>query len=150
MLEGANWGAVATGVFIGLAIQTVLLLSGMAVVRSVGDRLPGTGYQVWAVVSVLLGVAIGAALAASLSHIARRASGAAVGVLTWSITLVLGAVVSGIAIAPRIDGAGAWAPLFGAVLGLAAAMFGGGFAATLHGPVVHEDHETDLPAHPVH
>ena len=131
LVGATSWAAIASGVFVALALQTVLLLLGIALGVSVGDSAIGGGYALWAVIVQLGSIAVGAALAASLSHSAHRLGGIAAGVMTWAVALVLGGMLSGVSLTMRLDGAGAWSAFLGALLGLGAAMLGGAFGATL-------------------
>lgn len=141
-----RWSAIATGVFIALALQTVLLLLGVALARSVGDEAIGGGFALWAVIVQLACLAVGAAIAAALSHVHDRMSGVAAGVMTWAVALVLGGVLSGFSLTQRLEGTAAWSGFFGALLGLAAAVVGGAFGATLRTGVPRERIEPLAPA----
>ena len=132
-MSSLSWSAIATGTFIALAVQTVLLLFGLAIATSFGDHLPGTGFGIWMVLVELGAIAIGAALSARLSHAARRGTGIAAGVVTWSVVLVLGTMFQAFTMTRAIGGSGVWAELIGAVASLAAAIVGGAFAVHLAG-----------------
>lgn len=131
LFGATRWSAIATGVFVALALQTVLLLLGLALGRSVGDEAVGGGFALWAIIVQLCSIAVGAALAASTSHADTRMGGIAAGVMTWAVSLVLGGVLSGVAFMRGTDGGDAWSAFFGALLGLGAAILGGAFGATL-------------------
>lgn len=133
LLGAISWAAIATGVFVALALQTLLLLLGLGFGLSIGDGTVGGAYAVWAVVVQLCSIAVGAALAAALSHTGHRMGGVAAGVMTWAVALVLGGLISGFSLMQRLDGAGAWSAFFGALLGLGAAIVGGAFGATIAG-----------------
>lgn len=133
LIGATRWASIATGVFVALALQTLLLLLGLALGRSVGDEAVGGGYAVWAIVVQLCALVVGAALAAATSHASTRMGGIAAGVMTWAVALVLGGVLSGIAVVRGVDGTGAWSAFVGALLGLGAAIVGGAFGATFGG-----------------
>lgn len=130
LVGGISWTAIATGTVIAVALQSVLMLFGIALVTSVGDHMPGGGYSTWIVLVQLVALAVGAALTARLSHGERRMNGVAAGVMTWAVTLVIGGAFQGFAMGAQI-GRGTWAPFLGALLGLGAAIIGGAFGATL-------------------
>jgi FtsH-binding integral membrane protein len=131
LIGATSWAAIAAGVFVALALHMLLMLFGLAVVQSVGDRTPGGGFAIWAIIVQLGAIAVGAALAAALTHSERRGTGIAAGVMTWAVALVLGGSLSGFALAQRFDGAGVWSVFLGALLALGAAVLGGGFGASL-------------------
>jgi hypothetical protein len=155
MVGAASWGAIATGVFVALAIQTLLLLLGVAFGVSVGDEALGSGYAVWAVLVQLCSIAIGAALAAALSHTDNRTGGSMAGFLVWAVALVLGGILSGLFLPRRIDETGAWSAFFGAALSLIVALIGGAIGARLNRhragmggePLIRD--EEPLTAHPM-
>ena len=126
LLGTVRWGAIATGAFVAVALQTVLMLFGFAIATSTGDHSTGTGYALWALLSQVCALAVGSALAASVGHAETRGAGMAAGAMTWAVALVLGSIVTGFG---HLNEAAAWTAFFGAVLGLGAAMLGGAFAA---------------------
>lgn len=130
LVGATSWAAIASGVFIALAIQILLLLLGIAIGLSVGDEDVGGGFALWAIIVQLASIAVGSALAASLSHSETRMGGIAAGVMTWAVTLALGGALSGLAVVRSIEG-GAWSAFVGALLGLVVAMLGGAYGATL-------------------
>lgn len=133
-LDSLRWSAIAIGTVIALAIQTMFLLLGFAFATSLGDREPGGLFGTWAVVVELCAIAIGAALAARLSHAERRGSGIAAGIITWSVVLVLGTLFQGLTMTRALGGSGAWAAFVGAVVSLAAAIVGGALGVKARTP----------------
>lgn len=132
LIGATSWAAIASGVFIALALQALLLLFGFAV--AVEDARIGAGYGSWAVIVQLISIAAGAALAARLSHAGDRAGGIAAGVMTWAVALVVGGALQGVTMIGRGGGSAmAWAAFIGAALGLGAAIFGGAAGATVRG-----------------
>lgn len=125
-----SWGPIITGVFLALALQTLLMLFGLAIVQSTGDNVPGNGFAVWVVIVQLAAIAFGAAVASSLSRGDRRA-GIAAGIMVWAVGLVLSGFVTGLALGAPLAGSGAWSAFFGALLGLAAAIIGGMFGSRI-------------------
>lgn len=132
LVGATSWAAIASGVVVALAIQTVLVLLGLAVGLSVGDGMIAGGFAVWAVLVQLCSMAVGAALAAATSHAEGRMGGIIAGVMTWAVAITIGGLLSSIGIA-RLGEGGAWTAFFGAVLGLGAAILGGGFGSLIHG-----------------
>ena len=130
-LVGAiSWSAIATGAVIAVALQTLLVLLGVAIASSVGDHAPEGGYALWVVLVQIVALAVGAALTARLSHAGRRMNGIAAGLMTWAVSLVLGGAASAFVMRGPLEH-GAWSAFFGALIGLAAAILGGSFGATL-------------------
>ncbi len=130
LVGATSWAAIASGVFIALAMQILLLLLGIAIGLSVGDEDVAGGFALWAIIVQLASIAVGSALAASLSHAETRRGGMAAGVMTWAVALALGGALSGLAVVRSIEG-GAWSAFVGALLGLVVAMLGGAYGATL-------------------
>jgi hypothetical protein len=131
LVGATSWAAIASGVFVALALQTVLLLLGLAFGLSVGDQAVGGGYALWAVLVQLASIAVGAALAAAVTHAERGKGGMVAGIMTWAVALVIGGALSWISVGRMVDGAGAWSGFVGAVLGLGAGIIGGMFGASL-------------------
>lgn len=134
LVAATSWGAIAAGVFVALSLQTLLLLLGLALGLSVGDRTVSGGYTLWAVIVQLGSLAIGAALAARASRVSTQLAGMVAGAMTWAVTIVLGGLggltLASVAMVPGAT-SGAWAAFFGILLGLGAAVLGGAFGATL-------------------
>jgi hypothetical protein len=134
LVAATSWGAIAAGVFVALALQTALLLLGLAFGLSVGDERIGGGYALWAIIVQLASFALGAALAARIAHAGNQLGGIVAGVMTWAVAVVVNGALGGIALgAPasmRLESTSAWAAFFGIVLALGAAIFGGVMGAT--------------------
>jgi hypothetical protein len=147
LLGATSWKAIASGVFIALALQALLLLLGLAF--ALGDARVSGGYAAWAVFVQLLSIAVGAALAARLSHLGSRSGGIAAGIMTWAVALVLGGAVQGFMMVPRPSVGSAWAAFFGAVFGLGAAILGGALGATVRGRPsgASPTHRDEVPSH---
>ncbi len=133
LVGATSWAAIATGVFVALALQTLLLLLGLALGLSVGDGEVGGGFALWAILVQLASIAVGSALAAATTHAERRGGGIAAGIMTWAVALVLGGALSGITLGRMLGETGAWSAFIGALLGLGAAIVGGAFGASLGG-----------------
>ena len=97
-LERVSWGAIIAGALITISIQIVLNLLGFALQASIFDPAPHEGSDlptvsiigvVWFVVTGLLAVFIGGAVAANLSGLAEPTDGAIHGVLTWGLAMIV-------------------------------------------------------------
>jgi len=131
LIASTSWAAIASGVFVALALQIVLLLFGLAVGLSVGDKTVGGGYALWAVIVQLFAIAVGAALAARIAHAGHTSGGIVAGIMTWAVSLVLGGALQGFTMVQRFDSTGgAWAAFLGVTLGLGAAIVGGAIGAS--------------------
>jgi hypothetical protein len=119
-----SWSAIFAGVFVGLAIETLLLLLGAAIGTSVGDRVLGGAFGIWAVIVTMLGLAIGGAVAAYAAKLTRPREGAIIGFLVWSVVVVLSSTLWS-SFGPQMLGTAMWARFFGALVGLACALGGG-------------------------
>lgn len=132
--DSVRWSAIATGAFIALALQAVLLAFGFGVSTSTGDGVPGTGFAIWLVIVDLCSIALGAALAARASHTETRGAGVAAGILTWAVVLVLGGLF--LQLGGGLTRLGAWSVFIGDILSLGAAIAGGIFGTQLAGTPV--------------
>ena len=126
-----KWSAIATGVFLALAVQTVMLLLGAAVTSSVGDGVPEGGYAFWALLVQLAAIGAGAAIAAALSHATLRRAGIGAGVVVWAVALVFGGLVTVFVLSRGSAETNAWLAFFGALLSLTAAIVGGAIGTRL-------------------
>ncbi|MCW5809159.1 MAG: hypothetical protein KIT31_42790 [Deltaproteobacteria bacterium] len=131
-LQRMRWPAIALGVFLTLALQSVLLRFGFAI--AVHDGRVGAGYGLWSLLVVLASLVVGAAITANLSHARDRWHGIAAGVVTWAVALVVGAVSHGAVLGREVTTQSlAWTGFFSALLGLGAAVFGGLVGARTYG-----------------
>ena len=133
--EFIRWSAIATGAVIALAVQSVLIAFGLGIATSVGDHVPGSGFAVWVVIVELCAMAIGAALTARISHAETRRIGAAAGIMTWAVVLLVGGVLLHLVMTATIARLGAWSFFFGDILSLGAALAGGIYGSRIHGTV---------------
>ncbi len=104
-----RWGAVLAGVAVGISIQLVLTLLGIATGLSTanvsqGDTV-GTGPLIWAGFSMLVAAFVGGYVAARMSGLKRKADGVLHGAVSWAVTTILfaslatsigGSLVSGV------------------------------------------------------
>ena len=108
-----SWGAVFAGLIVGLAIQLLLSLLGIAIGASTIDPLrgdtPGKGIAIgagiWLLVSGLISTYIGACVAAYLSGSVQKADGVLHGVLSWGAATLLMAFLLTSAVGGLIGGA---------------------------------------------
>ncbi len=138
LAAATSWGAIAAGVFLALAIQTVLLLLGVALGLSFGDRTVGSGFAWWAFLVELFSLGIGALVAARVSDAGSQLAGMIAGTMTWAVVVAIGRALGGFALAGaglRLGASGAWAAFFGVLLGLGAALIGGAIGSR-HGTLV--------------
>lgn len=98
MFPAIRWGAVLAGVAVGVSVQLVLTLLGIATGLSTteltrGETL-GTGPLVWAGFSMLVAAFVGGYVAARMSGLKRRADGVLHGAVSWAVTTILFAVLA--------------------------------------------------------
>lgn len=97
-----HWGAIIAGVVVGLAVQLVLAILGLAAGLSAVDMRepgagvdnPGTWAAVWHGFSMLVAAFIGAYVAARMSGLLRKTDGLMHGFVSWGATTLLFAVLS--------------------------------------------------------
>ena len=88
-----RWGAVLAGVAVGVSVQLVLTLLGIASglslssVSAVGG--PATGALVWAGLSLLMAAVIGTYVAGRMCGLKRKTDGLLHGAVTWAVTTLL-------------------------------------------------------------
>jgi hypothetical protein len=150
LVSSTSWASIARGVFVTLAIQTVLLLFGLAMANSVGDRTPEGLYSVWVVLVFLVSFAIGGVIAAVGPRAEGRAGGFAAGFMVWAVAIVVGNVVSNFLVGDfrGRELSPLWTPLIASLLALGAALVGGALGAGLRGgsrrpPALDEDHHLE-------
>jgi hypothetical protein len=122
-----------TGAVVALALQTVLLVLGLAVATSFGDHQPGGGFSLWAIIVELVAVGFGAMVSARLAHADDRQRGIAAGLMLWAVMIVIGSWFQGLTLARGFTGGAAWTLFIAAILSLAAAVYGGLLGAGFHG-----------------
>lgn len=97
-----HWGAIFAGIVVGLAVQLVLAVLGLAAglsaidVRESGAGVenPGTWAAVWHAFSMLTAAFIGGYVAARMSGLLRKTDGLLHGFVSWGATTLLFAVLS--------------------------------------------------------
>ncbi len=104
-----RWGAVLAGVAVGVSVQLVLTLLGIATGLTATDvasgETVGMGPLIWAGISMLIAAFVGAYVAARMSGLKRKVDGILHGVVSWAVTTLLfatfatsagGALMSGV------------------------------------------------------
>lgn len=98
VLPAIRWGAVLAGVAVGISMQLVLTLLGIASGLSsaeVGEgEGVGTGPLIWAGFSMLVAAFVGGYVAARMSGLKRKADGVLHGAVSWAVTTILFAVLA--------------------------------------------------------
>lgn len=93
LFAAIRWGAVLAGVAVGVSVQLVLTLLGIASglslssVSEVGG--PAIGAVVWAGLSMLIAALIGTYVAGRMSGLKRKTDGLLHGAVTWAVTTLL-------------------------------------------------------------
>ena len=98
LFPSIRWGAVLAGVAVGISVQLVLTLlgiaSGLSMARvSVGEA-PGIGALIWAGLSMLISALVGAYVAGRMSGLKRKTDGMLHGVVSWAVTMLLFVVLA--------------------------------------------------------
>ena len=98
MFPAIRWGAVLAGVAVGISVQLVLTLLGIASGLSATDVTQGegvgTGPLIWAGFSMLVAAFVGGYVAARMSGLKRKADGILHGAVSWAVTTILFAVLA--------------------------------------------------------
>jgi hypothetical protein len=98
LFPAIRWGAVLAGVAVGLSIQLVLTLLGIATGLSSTDvaqgESVGAGPLIWAGISMLIAAFVGAYVAARMTGLKRKVDGIMHGVVSWAVTTLLFAVMA--------------------------------------------------------
>lgn len=93
-----SWGAVMAGVFVALSLYIVLMMGGVALGMTVGDRVRaenlGIGAGVWALVSMLLSLFLGGVVASRISVGENKTEAAIYGVVVWGVFFALLALLT--------------------------------------------------------
>jgi len=93
LLPAIRWGAVLAGVAVGISVQLVLSLlgiaSGLSLTSVSAGEAPGTGALIWAGVSMLISALVGSYVAGRMSGLKRKIDGILHGVVAWAVTTLL-------------------------------------------------------------
>ncbi len=98
LFPAIRWGAVLAGVAVGISVQLVLTLlgiaSGLSMTSVQQGEAPGTGAMIWAGISMLIAAMIGAYVAGRMSGLKRKTDGILHGVVSWAVTTLLFVVLA--------------------------------------------------------
>ena len=93
LFPAVRWGAVIAGVAVGMSLQIVLTLLGIATGLSATNvatgEMPGMGALIWAGLSILIAAVVGAYVAARMCGLKRKADGVLHGVVSWAVATLL-------------------------------------------------------------
>ena len=93
-----RWGAILAGVAVGISVQFVLTLLGIATGLTAADVAQGegigTGPLIWAGFSMLVAAFVGGYVAARMSGLKRKADGVLHGAVSWAVTTIIFAVLA--------------------------------------------------------
>jgi len=104
-----RWGSIIAGVAVGMSIQLVLALLGIAAGLTLMDYTGsdvevGYGSLIWAGASMLTAAFIGGYVAARMSGMRRKTDGALHGVVCWAVSTLLFAVMATSASSALLNG----------------------------------------------
>lgn len=108
LLPAVRWGAVLAGVTVGISVQLVLTLLGIA--SGLSGPSPAQVHPVgslallWAGISMLLAAFVGGYVAARMSGLKRKADGILHGVVAWAVTTLLFAALASSAGGSMVSG----------------------------------------------
>ncbi len=98
LFPSIRWGAVLAGVAVGISVQLVLTLlgiaSGLSMTSVQQSEAPGTGALIYAGISMLVSALIGAYVAGRMSGLKRKTDGILHGVVSWAVTTLLFVVLA--------------------------------------------------------
>lgn len=98
LFPAIRWGAVLAGVAVGISVQLVLTLlgiaSGLSMTSVQEGEAPGTGALIWAGISMLVSALVGAYVAGRMSGLKRKTDGILHGVVSWAVTTLLFVVLA--------------------------------------------------------
>lgn len=107
LLPAIRWGAVLAGVVVGISVQLILTLLGIATGLSSSDVAEGDGVGmgplIWAGLSMLIAAFFGGYVAARLTGLKRKSDGVLHGVVSWAVTTLLFAVLATSAIGSMVN-----------------------------------------------
>ena len=93
LLSSIRWSAVIAGVAVGLSVQLLLTLlgiaSGLSMTSVQEGEVPGAATLIWAGIALLLSGFIGAYVTGYMCGLKRRTDGMLHGVVSWSVTTLL-------------------------------------------------------------
>lgn len=129
LFPAVRWGAVLAGVAVGVSVQLVLSLLGIATGLSAIDVTQNEGISttaplVWAAISMLLSALVGGYVAARMSGLKRKTDGILHGAVSWAVTTLLFATLATSVTGTLLSG------IFSTVAPMARNAASGGDAAT--------------------
>jgi len=93
LLSSIRWSAVIAGVAVGISVQLLLTLlgiaSGLSMTSVQEGEVPGAATLIWAGIALLLSGFIGAYVTGYMCGLKRRTDGMLHGVVSWSVTTLL-------------------------------------------------------------
>ncbi|NDC10622.1 MAG: hypothetical protein EBZ75_15030 [Oxalobacteraceae bacterium] len=93
LLSSIRWSAVIAGVAVGISVQLLLTLfgiaSGLSMTSVQEGEVPGVGTLLWAGIALLLSGFIGAYVTGYMCGLKRRTDGMLHGVVSWAVTTLL-------------------------------------------------------------
>lgn len=93
LFPAIRWGAVLAGVAVGISVQLVLSLlgiaSGLSLTNVSTGEAPGTSALIWAGASMLISALVGAYVAGRMTGLKRKIDGILHGVVSWAVTTLL-------------------------------------------------------------
>lgn len=99
LLPAIRWGAVIAGVAVGISVQLLLTLLGVATGLSAmdisqGEHVSGVASLIWGGISMLISGFIGGYVAARMTGLRRMADGVLHGAVAWAVTTLLFAILA--------------------------------------------------------
>lgn len=93
LLASIRWSAVIAGVAVGISVQLLLTLlgiaSGLSMTSLQEGEVPGTGTLIWAGIALLLSGFVGAFVTGNLCGLKRRTDGMLHGAVSWAVATLL-------------------------------------------------------------
>ena len=93
LLSSIRWSAVIAGVAVGISVQLLLTLlgiaSGLSMTSVQEGEVPGAGTLIWAGIALLLSGFVGAYVTGYMCGLKRRTDGMLHGVVAWAVTTLL-------------------------------------------------------------
>ncbi len=109
MLPGIRWSAIFAGVVVGISVQTLLgilgIAGGLSTISSVATgESAGFGPMLWTLVSLLISAFAGGFFASRLSGSRRKGDGAMFGAVTWAVSMLVFALMLSTAAGSILNG----------------------------------------------
>ncbi len=136
LLSSVRWSAVIAGVAVGISVQLLLTLlgiaSGLSMTSVQEGEVPGAGTLVWAGISLLSSGFVGAYVTGYLCGLKRRTDGMLHGSVSWAVTTLLFVMLATSAGGSLLSG------VFSGVGTTSNAVAQGGAAGVLHALISNE------------